>query len=76
LAILNSSLIEWLHKKIAKRKGSSYEYFNNVIQQYPIKEISLSAQKPFIEKADKMLSLNKEFYEKIDVILKFLQQKY
>ena len=57
LAILNSNLIntwftsnfqEGLHIKI------------NQLQQIPIPKIELKEQKPFIQKADKMLALNKE----------------
>lgn len=33
------------------------------LKQLPIKEISLENQQPFIEKADQMLSLNKELQE-------------
>ncbi|MBU1666985.1 hypothetical protein KKC13_01085 [bacterium] len=36
----------------------------NQLKQIPIPNISFPEQKPFIEKADLMLNLNKEFYEK------------
>lgn len=48
------------------------EHFRNL----PIKNISLLDQQPFIEKAGKMLSLNKDLHEKIDFILRFLQSKF
>ncbi len=41
-----------------------------------IKNISLSDQQPFIEKADAMIELKKEFHEKIDFNLRFLQSKF
>ena len=61
LTLLNSNFVnkwfknnfpEGLHIKI------------NQLKQIPIPNISLSEQKPFIEKADLMLNLNKEFYDK------------
>lgn len=76
LAICNSSLLNWFHKKNAKLKGSVYEYFNNVLNRYPIKTVSLDNQKPFVEKADAMLSLNKEFYEALQIALDLLASKY
>ena len=64
LAILNSQLIKnyWLSKyndnKDLFPKIKGYQ-----LKQLPIKEISLENQQPFIEKADQMLSLNKELQE-------------
>lgn len=61
LTLLNSNFVnkwfknnfpEGLHIKI------------NQLKQIPIPKISSSEQKPFIEKADLMLNLNKDFYDK------------
>ena len=45
-------------------------------KKLPIKEISLEAQQPFIEKADKMLSLNKELQEKVSSFQRLLTRKF
>ncbi|MBN2095454.1 MAG: N-6 DNA methylase [Candidatus Aenigmarchaeota archaeon] len=61
LALVNSKFIDaWLNSNFNKL----LEIKINQLQQIPIPEIPPSEQKPFIEKADKMLKLNKEFYEK------------
>ena len=78
LSIINSKLISWYHE-INSPKWNRKTFPKVLIwdiRKLPIKEISPSEQQPFIDRADKMLSLNKEFHEKIDMILKFLQQKY
>ena len=46
------------------------------VRNLPVKEISLEAQKPFIEKADKMLSLNKELQEKVSSFQRLLTRKF
>jgi hypothetical protein len=43
------------------------------IAELPIPEISLSDQQPFIEKADKMLTLNKDLHELTDKFLHRIQ---
>jgi hypothetical protein len=42
----------------------------------PIKNISLSQQQPFIEKADFMLLKNKELQEKLNSSLEFLKNRF
>ena len=70
LVLLNSKFVnkwfdnnfpEGLHIKI------------NQLKQIPVSDISEEKQKPFIELADKMLVLNKEFYEKINSFLLILK---
>lgn len=58
-AILNSKLIHfWLYFK-GKKEGNQLQIDKAPILTIPIKKSSESHQKPFIELADKMLSLNK-----------------
>jgi len=77
LAILNSSLIKqyWMSKyndnKDLFPKIKGYQ-----LKQLPIKEISLEAQQPFIEKADQMLSLNKELQELSAKFQRNLQREF
>ena len=65
LALLNSSTLNFRYKSIGKQTGSGvYEYFENGVGKLPIPEIPLEAQQPFIDLADKMLSLNAQLQEK------------
>ena len=76
LAILNSQLIKsyWLSKyndnKDLFPKIKGYQ-----LKQLPIKEISLENQQPFIEKANLMLSLNKELQEISEKFQRTLQRE-
>lgn len=66
LSILNSNLIKyyWLSKySDGKQLFPKIKGFQ--LKKLPIKNISLKKQKPFIEKADTMLELNKELQNKI-----------
>ena len=79
LSLINSKLYTYFHIKVnpkASAKTSIPKILVNDVRQLPVKEISTPDQQPFIQKADQMLSINKEFQEKIDSILKFVQQKY
>ena len=42
----------------------------------PIKKIPLKDQQPFIDKADQMLALNKEFHKKKSSALQLIQAEY
>jgi len=42
----------------------------------PIKQIPLQHQQPFIDKADQMLALNKQFHEEKQSVLALLQSEY
>ena len=67
LTLLNSKLLTFRYKTIGKQTGSGvYEYFENQITKLPIPEISEENQKSFIEKADKMIFLNRELLNEIN----------
>lgn len=60
LTILNSKVLYFLMELYAiSRRGGYLEYKTQYISKLPIKQISEIEQKPFIEKANQMLSLNK-----------------
>jgi type I restriction-modification system DNA methylase subunit len=64
LAVLNSKLLNTLYQIIVPEIGKVFSEVKGVnLKKLPIKKISLSEQKPFIIKADQMLSLNKELQE-------------
>lgn len=62
LTLINSKLLGWYHNKTSPKanKGLFPKILVNDVRNLPIVEITLNEQQPFIEKADKMLSLNKE----------------
>jgi len=65
LTILNSTLIKfYLHNIASLKQGGFYTYSSSKLNQVPIKQISSDNQTPFIKKADIMLDLNKQFYDK------------
>ena len=63
-AVLNSQLIKfyWI-SKFADNKDLFPKIKGYQIKQLPIKSTSLESQQPFIEKADQILSLNKDLQE-------------
>lgn len=68
LLVLNSRLVDFWFQQYYKDTNVRPTDLNMI----PIKNISLSEQKPFIEKADFMLDKNKELQEKINKFLKRL----
>ena len=66
LCLLNSTLLDFYYKKRFSTKKIDLfpEIQSYLFQSLPIKEISKEAQQPFIEKADKMLLLNKQLQQK------------
>ena len=65
LTLINSKLLGWYHNKTSPKanKGLFPKILVNDVRNLPIVEITLNEQQPFIEKADKMLALNKELQE-------------
>jgi type I restriction-modification system DNA methylase subunit/REP element-mobilizing transposase RayT len=65
LTLINSRLINFYHKH--KFLDIEKSLFQKILiancKKFPIKEILIIEQQPFIEKADLMLSLNKELHE-------------
>lgn len=60
IAIINSQLINYYFKLIL---SSNLHVYPDAIRNLPVKRIPAESQKPFIEKADQMLLLNKELQE-------------
>ena len=77
LSILNSKLIAFLMEIYAiSRRGGYLEYKVQYLSKIPIKNISQVAQQPFIEKADEMLSFNKELQEISEKFQRNLQREF
>ncbi len=69
--ILNSKLINWYSYRFIFGKAIRTMHFDSpVTSKIPIKEIPKEAQQPFIEKANLMLSLNKELQTKAEKFIK------
>ncbi len=61
LALMNSKFTDWYYWTINPEKGEAMAQVKAFhLGMLPFKEIACESQKPFIEKADLMLSLNKE----------------
>jgi type I restriction-modification system DNA methylase subunit len=78
LSILNSSLIGFYH--LRRSVKGNRELFPKVvindIKNFPIKDITRSEQQPFIDKANMMLSLNKELKEQSQRFQRTLERKF
>ena len=59
-----------------KKKDLYPEVQSYLFNLLPIKEISLQEQQPFIEKADKMLALNKELQEVSQKFQRMIMRKF
>jgi len=65
LCLLNSRLINYYYVNVFSMRSSlTVNVTQGYLSQIPIPKLSEKEQKPFIEKADLMLKLNKDFYEK------------
>jgi len=77
LSVLNSIFMKFYWKE---NFSDNKQLFPKIkwyqLKQIPIKDIPLSEQTPFIEKADFMLDKNKELQEKINKFLKRLQSSF
>ena len=77
LSILNSKLLGWVTNEICPVKmGGARKYGLDYIRKLPIKSIDVNSQLPFIERADTMLSLNKELQEQTQKFQRSLERKF
>ena len=72
LTLLNSRLLDFWFQQYYKDTNVRPTDLNMI----PIKEISISEQKPFIEKADFMLDKNREVQEKVNKFIKRLNSSF
>ncbi len=64
LTLINSNLAKfYLQRNSSVKAGGYFSYSSNVLNSLPVVNISSQSQQPFIEKADFMLSLNKNLQE-------------
>ena len=78
LTIVNSKLLGWYHNKTSPKanKGLFPKILVNDVRNLPLVNISSEKQQPFIEKADKMLSLNKELQDLSQKFQRMLLRKF
>jgi type I restriction-modification system DNA methylase subunit len=76
--ILNSKLLSYYFiKNTAKSVRKLFpKIILNDLRKFPIKNISLSVQQPFIEKSDLMLTLNKDLQEQSQKFQRTLQREF
>jgi hypothetical protein len=75
--VLNSKLAWFFFKDVCVvRSGGYLELKPQYFEKLPIPKTSKEDQKPFIEKSDLMLALNKELYEKQSKFIKLIQSRY
>lgn len=77
LSILNSKLISFYFELIGAKVDSGYlEWKKNRVEQLPIYPATPEQQQPLIEKADKMLQLNRELQEEVKGFQDWLQHTF
>ena len=77
LTIINSNLIGWYFRKYYGEVNDLFPKIKvNELKELPIKQISISEQQPFTEKADLMLSLNKDLQEQSQKFQRTIQRKF
>lgn len=77
LAVLNSKLLSYVVKQnLITNEQAFPQILMTDLELLKISKISLSAQQPFIAKADQMLSLNKELQEVSGKFLRNLQREF
>ena len=76
LGLLNSKLLNYRHKTFAKQTGNGvFEYVPNVIEKFPIPNISLEEQAIFIDIVNQMLTAQNEFHAAKESDKAMLKQK-
>ncbi|WP_158730243.1 MULTISPECIES: Eco57I restriction-modification methylase domain-containing protein [unclassified Flavobacterium] len=77
LSILNSKLLRFLYESQINEGGKVFAQVKIIyIDPLPIKKIPTIEQKPFIEKVDLMLSLNKELIQQSQKFQRTIQRKF
>lgn len=77
LTLINSKLLNLIYQNISQEKGRTFAEVKKVyLEKLPIRNISLKEQQPFIEKADKMLALNKDLQDVSDKFQRTLKRKF
>jgi hypothetical protein len=76
-ALLSSSTLHFVFKLLSSSlQGDYYELRKIYIEQLPIYSATVEQQKPFIEKADQMLQLNKELMDEINGFKEWLKTTF
>lgn len=77
LSLLNSKFIKFIYENLINESGKIFAQVKIIyIDELPIKNIPLEKQQPFIEKADKILSLNKKLQDLSQKFQRMLLRKF
>jgi hypothetical protein len=77
LSVINSKVIDFFYRILVGEQGRTFAQIKGTnLSKIPIKEISIESQQPFIEKADQMIDLNKQFHRTQKEFLDWLKIQY
>ncbi len=77
LSILNSKLLNYLYQNISQEKGRLFAEVKKInLAKLPVCKVETQDQQPFIDKADLMLSLNKDLQELSQKVEKNIQREF
>ena len=77
LVLINSKLLDWWYQKLIPEKGRVFAEVKVVnLNKLPIKKVKFEIQQPFIDKADSMLSLNKDLQTQTQKLSTYICSQY
>ena len=77
MTLFNSKLYQYIYSQLTEENGRAFAQVKTVnVKKLPYKQIDKNEQQPFIELADKMLSLNTELNDKKSRFIRRLQQNF
>ena len=77
LCLLNSKLLNYFHQMIFSDSRTTFPIMKSgSIEQLPIKKLPIHSQQPYIEKADQILSLNKDLQEQSQKFQRALEREF
>ena len=77
MTLFNSKLYQYIYSQLTEENGRAFAQVKTVnVKKLPYKQIDKNEQQPFIELADKMLSLNAELNDKKSRFMRRLQQNF
>ena len=77
ISLLNSKLMWYFLKNTGTvLRGGFFRFKTSYLENFPIPELQINDQQPFIDKADIMLSKNKELNQSLQQLTQLLQAKF
>ena len=77
LVLFNSSLYQYLYTSATNEEGRAFAQVKTInVKKLPYIQIEESLQKPFVEKSDEMLILNKKLKDIFEKFLRTLERRF